>query len=182
MAPVVLVDSWLPRDGYPAAQEPEPSADDEERELAIFLRHLGLPSERLEEVRRAVRTDATLDEAWDDGTHKTDVFEGAPGQRLGKLFAAYRSHARALRSYDPHRPDGVEPSVALFQAMGPERREGLAAEGWRRLLGPEIPVVDLPGDHFSLLQGETVERLAAGIRRHWRSRDQLAGSAEAAKP
>ncbi|MDY7096362.1 MAG: hypothetical protein SX243_25585, partial [Acidobacteriota bacterium] len=133
-------------------------------ELAAFLLHLGLPAERLEAVRRAVRGDGALEQ---------EVEGGAAGQRMGALFAAFQSHARALRSYDPRRPGGKEPPVVLFQASGGqtaagEARAAYAVDGWRRLLGPELSAMDLPGNHFSLLRGEIVERLAEGIRRHGR--------------
>ncbi|MDY7096473.1 MAG: AMP-binding protein, partial [Acidobacteriota bacterium] len=41
VAPVVLIDSWLPSEGTSAGVPPEPSAEDEDRELAAFLLHLG---------------------------------------------------------------------------------------------------------------------------------------------
>jgi thioesterase domain-containing protein/acyl carrier protein len=165
VAPVVLIDSWLPSGATPMGVPPEPSAEvraeAEDRELAAFLLHLGLPAEKKEEVRRAVHGNGAWHEAWEG--------DSAAGQRLGTVFEAFQSHARALRGYEPRRLVAGEPPVVLFQAVDGEGNAERAADGWRRVLGPAMVVMDFPGNHFSLLRGETVELLAEEVRRHWQS-------------
>ncbi|HVR96549.1 MAG TPA: non-ribosomal peptide synthase/polyketide synthase, partial [Thermoanaerobaculia bacterium] len=93
------------------------------------------------------------------------------GEETGReLFALFRRNYRALSGYAPRPYPG---DLVLFQAAerDPGERER-AARGWRSLAAtPEaVDVVEVPGNHFSILAPPQVrllgERLARRLGRH----------------
>ncbi|MDY7092837.1 MAG: amino acid adenylation domain-containing protein [Acidobacteriota bacterium] len=69
----------------------------------------------------------------------------------------FRRHHRLLVDY---RPEGYTGPATLLRAVGsPDARGPVDAAGWRRLL-PELKVVDLEGDHYSLVLGPPVGEVA----------------------
>ena len=85
---------------------------------------------------------------------------------LSRLFHAFSANAAALARYQPGEYAG---RVLLIQA---ERRPAAAptpSEAWKRLLTGAIRVIELPGDHSSLLTQPAVKLLAACINEGLRS-------------
>jgi thioesterase domain-containing protein/acyl carrier protein len=74
------------------------------------------------------------------------------------LFATFASNLRAGRAYARQPYAG---SVTLFQAEETSAAHGPdVLEGWRRSALGGVEASTLPGDHYSLLRGAAVERLA----------------------
>ena len=87
----------------------------------------------------------------------------APGIELRdvrRLFERFRVNRRALRSY---RPQPYAGDAVLFRAGDRVARmeEGEdPALGWGELITGRVTIVDLPGDHYSILRGGAAQRLA----------------------
>jgi thioesterase domain-containing protein len=87
----------------------------------------------------------------------------APGIELRdirRLFERFRVNRRALRSY---RPQPYAGDAVLFRAGDRVARmeEGEdPALGWGELISGRLTIVDLPGDHYSILRGGAAQRLA----------------------
>jgi len=87
----------------------------------------------------------------------------APGIELRdvrRLFERFRVNRRALRSY---RPQPYAGDAVLFRAgdrvARMEKGEDPAL-GWGELIRGRVTIVDLPGDHYSILRGGAAQRLA----------------------
>ncbi|HEY6321925.1 MAG TPA: amino acid adenylation domain-containing protein, partial [Thermoanaerobaculia bacterium] len=82
---------------------------------------------------------------------------GFDGQDLGELCAAFRRNLAALRTY---RPGGYDGRIELLRAAAMASPSVDATFGWGALAaGCQVHWVD--GDHYSLLRGSGVERVAA---------------------
>jgi amino acid adenylation domain-containing protein len=92
--------------------------------------------------------------------------EGDRGVSLGRVRAAME---RAVRVYQPRPYAGA---VVLFRAR--ERRvTGTYSRtlGWRRLARAGVRVIDVPGDHLTMLRAGVVTQLAEGIEECLRAED-----------
>ncbi|MCB1058508.1 MAG: alpha/beta fold hydrolase, partial [Acidobacteria bacterium] len=138
VAPVLLLDSWLPEDA--AVESPETDL------VPAFVRNLGLSASRLAAIRHVLSGESP---------EEPDL-ELQP-EVLRPLFAAFESHSRALRRY---RPGPFEGSVRLFEAKRrPAAVVARAADGWRRWIRGGLEVETTDGDHFSMIEGAAARRL-----------------------
>jgi thioesterase domain-containing protein len=82
------------------------------------------------------------------------------------LFHMFRTNVGLLRAY-ARLPEAPLPSPALLlladQAAHPAHREEFA-RGWSALLGGELAVRSIPGNHYTLLKRPNVHSLAEWIR------------------
>ncbi|MBS1159651.1 MAG: pksN [Proteobacteria bacterium] len=87
------------------------------------------------------------------------AIEGAdvvlPAEQAAHLSEIFQTHAQALRNYQPAPYAGA---VLLFTASQPAPAE--PTHGWREWVRGELSVVELPGDHYQLLQAPGVLQLA----------------------
>jgi amino acid adenylation domain-containing protein len=81
---------------------------------------------------------------------------GVDTEEIARRFAVFRANFRALERYE----GGLctAPALLLKAAGSP------AETGWGSLLTRPVEVLDLPGDHYSLLRPPLVEELAAVLR------------------
>ncbi|MFW6175805.1 MAG: thioesterase domain-containing protein, partial [Acidobacteriota bacterium] len=77
---------------------------------------------------------------------------------IRRLYRTFRLNARLLTAY---RPKPLEGPLTLFRAADGGARP--ADLGWRRL-APELQVVEIPGNHYSLLRGAGARVLAGALR------------------
>ena len=83
--------------------------------------------------------------------------------RLRELFAVFRAHLQAQRSYRPVSPWGGR--AVLFLAG--ERQMGESAspeESWRELAAGGVEVIGLDGDHYTILREPYVRAMAERLR------------------
>jgi thioesterase domain-containing protein len=149
---VVAVDSHLPP---PAAAAPRDPADARERRLRAFARHLGLPaaaaggpSPTLERLAAAAREAGLL--APRSGT-----------EVLERLFAVHQAH---LDAFAAHRPGRWEGGVVLLAAAHAPAGAGVDVDRWRRRAG-SVEVHEVPGDHFTILRGDSARCVAEHLER-----------------
>jgi pristinamycin I synthase-3/4 len=81
---------------------------------------------------------------------------GVDTEEIARRFAVFRANFRALERYAGGSCDA--PALLLRAAGSP------AEAGWASLLTRPAEVLDLPGDHYSLLRPPLVEELAAALR------------------
>lgn len=85
-----------------------------------------------------------------------------PAAQEARLFEIFQAHARALENYQVAPYEGA---VLLFAAAQPPLAEPRL--GWEGCVRGELSVIELPGDHYHLLQAPAVlplaDRLAAGL-------------------
>ncbi len=84
-------------------------------------------------------------------------------ERVERLWKVLRANFLAGARYDP---SGVYPGrVTLFRAgVRAADRRADPSMGWSRLAGGGVSVVDVPGDHASILAAPGVRMLAKGLR------------------
>jgi amino acid adenylation domain-containing protein len=85
---------------------------------------------------------------------------------LARRFKVFAANHRALELYTGG-PCAV--AATLFKAAGPAAGAGAGARpapdlGWRRLTTRPLEVIEIPGDHYTLLQEQSVAVLASGLR------------------
>lgn len=97
-----------------------------------------------------------LDEVIDRGSLPPDL-----GLALKDRFAVFRENHRALRRY---RPRGVDLPALLLRTEETGRIAGEPTLGWERFVGDKLEVVDIPGDHYSIMKTPQVAALAEAIR------------------
>ncbi|HJX29584.1 MAG TPA: thioesterase domain-containing protein, partial [Thermoanaerobaculia bacterium] len=81
---------------------------------------------------------------------------GVDTEEIARRFAVFRANFRALERYAG---GPCTAPVLLLKAAGSP-----ADMGWESLLARPFEVLDLPGDHYSLLRPPLVEELAAALR------------------
>ncbi len=148
-------------DTPPPAAEPRPPASDDElvagfaEDLARLLGHeVALAPEDLTGSTAEEKLDRVAELAHEAGLLPKDF--GAV--QLRPLFAIYAANLQASRAYVRQPYSG---SVTLYLAtatigvFGPEM-----LDGWRRAALGGAETSTLPGDHYSLILGAEVERLA----------------------
>jgi amino acid adenylation domain-containing protein len=110
----------------------------------------------------SLAADAALTAVRDLGRQTGLLPPGVKPAELRRLFDRFRANRRSLGSYGTSSYAGP---VSLFRAAG--RMEEVGEEdpirGWRELLNGGLRIVDLPGDHYSILR-EGVEDLAVQLR------------------
>jgi thioesterase domain-containing protein len=166
VGPLLLIDSWLMDAADSAAgssksvESGESGASGENVLLARFTRHLELPAEAVEAVGAVVRGERP----------EASVADRLPeGLDLPTLFRVFRAHGHALAEYS-RRVASMEPYpgvVHLFEATErPATVRGSAAALWRpRVATGQLLVETIPGNHFTLLRGESARTLARRVRR-----------------
>ncbi|MER6912748.1 amino acid adenylation domain-containing protein [Streptomyces sp. NPDC000594] len=95
--------------------------------------------------------------------------EGATGAVVRRLFQVYEANWRAASAY---RPEAVDQDMALVHAMEPlpavlDTMHTAArtlhrdpANGWRERTQGELTVVDVPGDHLTIMEDPQVAEVA----------------------
>ncbi|HYG61231.1 MAG TPA: amino acid adenylation domain-containing protein, partial [Thermoanaerobaculia bacterium] len=156
VAPLVLIDAFAPRAG--GDSQPLAAAD----LLALFGRDLAgltgrslglpdtLPDESAESHLRRV--------------HERGLAAGLFPPDLGaddvvRLFAVFRANLKAMSGYR-----GGSYGGPLLLLRAGEGVSGAAADlGWGRLATGPLEIVDLPGDHYSILRSPAVDELSSRI-------------------
>jgi len=147
-----------------APTEPVEPVEDDVRSVAFLAKDLAalagaeapVSEEELAAAPAEERLDLVLTRAAAAGLLPAD----AGPERLRRIATVYRSNARAAAAYRPAAGRLSGRAAAVFAEDSPAG-EGLDA--WRRLVGTELAVHRLPGDHYTLLQEPRVERLAAAL-------------------
>ncbi|HEV8638526.1 MAG TPA: beta-ketoacyl synthase N-terminal-like domain-containing protein [Chloroflexota bacterium] len=89
------------------------------------------------------------------------------------LFGVWKSHHHALRCYAPP-PGGYRQEITLFRAKEGQPAEllellriglteGIERTGWEMLTRERLAIVDVPGNHYTMLNPPNVEILASAL-------------------
>jgi non-ribosomal peptide synthetase component F/thioesterase domain-containing protein/acyl carrier protein len=95
--------------------------------------------------------------------------ENELGTRDGSIIATYRriqrEHVRAIREYRPRPYTG---RVVHLRAGDPSRfdQPGDPYAGWRRVVGANLEVIGVPGEHLTLLREPNVRHVAKLMREY----------------
>ncbi|RJS25315.1 hypothetical protein DRW03_09470 [Corallococcus sp. H22C18031201] len=159
IARIVLIDAYAP--APPHAAEPEPDAL---QRLGMFARDLmGLSLESLDlgAARRAdLEPEALMNAIMEEAVKSGALPSGMGADSLRALYRVFEAHLRAARSYRARASPGP---VLLLKAT--ETPAGLPQDGgWSALVGAELEVHTVPGDHYSLLKAPAVEELARRLK------------------
>jgi thioesterase domain-containing protein len=156
---VALIDAASPQWW---AEQPRPS--DAElaawfaRDLARLFGAVEVPAVRLD----APDVEGNLARVLEVGHRAGVVPESVGLSDLRRLFDIFRANRLALSSYPALPCSG---SLELIRATEPVPEAGEDRyRGWRDLAAGGVTVHDLQGDHYSIVLGEGVERLAASLR------------------
>jgi amino acid adenylation domain-containing protein len=90
------------------------------------------------------------------------IFAGVGRAEVARIYDIFCANAEALAAYDP--PPCDMPMLLVRGASSGVTSGGTEA-GWRRLLGGGLSLVELPGDHYTLVQAPQVQSVAAEIGR-----------------
>jgi thioesterase domain-containing protein len=86
---------------------------------------------------------------------------------IRRFLNVCRANLRALQAYDAQ---PCELNAILFKALDPEGRSHSIADGsqadlgWRPILGEALEVVEVPGNHVTMLTGDHVPQLGMFLR------------------
>jgi len=87
--------------------------------------------------------------------------EPGVAQRLGRLHEVYHGNDALLAHHVP--APCAAPLLLLQAAVGAQAGVGAGQHGWDGLSGAGVRVCAVPGDHFSMLQGDHARALAAAV-------------------
>jgi thioesterase domain-containing protein/acyl carrier protein len=153
---LVLIDSWNPVTAN--GQIPSGSLNI----LRAFALELGISLERfplsMEELAVLAPADL-LPRTWEESRAAGLIPPDLGLARLHRLHHVFERNVEALKAYAPEPSPG---RVLLLRAAGemPEDGTGL---GWRHLLGQELVIQEVPGNHHTMLSGAHVPVLAAHL-------------------
>ena len=163
---VAVVDSHLPA---PQDAEALAATDTPELRLSAFARHLGLPPGALGDAAGAA-SPATLERVF-RAMRSAGLLPPQEGvEVLERLFTVYEAHLDAVAAWQPRPWDG---RVVLLTAADVHAGISVDVERWRRWAG-SVDVHPVPGDHFTILQGDSARTVAEHLERILR-RPSLAG-------
>jgi thioesterase domain-containing protein len=134
---------------------------DDPRLLADFLRHLGLPPERLPapaEAGTPPSAEERLWQAWEAARAADLVPSELDLTRFGRLWGVFQANVAAAASY---RPGPCASDLLLIVAESRAAVAAAEADRWRALTTGTVRSVTVPGDHFSLVREPHVRALAA---------------------
>ena len=83
--------------------------------------------------------------------------------KLNHLFTVYKTHNEAMNQYQPQTYTG---RVTLFTSHKQFETNHQGIDNWSTLSGGNIQIIDITGDHYSLLQNENVQVLATLLKKH----------------
>jgi len=155
---LALVDTLPPLGGG------DGSVPDEAELLEVVIRDLGGLGGRKLEVDRdellalesGKRLDYVLEKAHAAKLFPVDVRR----EQTRRLLEVYRANLAAMSRYAPPPCPG---GLTLFCSRAFTEHYRQAADGWRSLCGGPVTIVELPGDHYSILAKPCVAELAAGL-------------------
>ena len=87
---------------------------------------------------------------------------GPPGfgpAKLESLYETYRNNLTAMLRYRPR--GGYGEGITLFRSAGVEANEVDRTLGWSRLSNSGVEVIEVEGDHYSLLSGPALIRISS---------------------
>ncbi|HBL27685.1 MAG TPA: hypothetical protein DD490_12680 [Acidobacteria bacterium] len=130
----------------------------------FYGRSLALSVDELEAVAPAERLDRVLDRF-----RGLSDLAAVDRRHFSRFFRLYKHHMMSSRQYRPQPFDGA---LTLFRAAEPSHDvledRALRAEpslGWDTLSHLPVAVIDVPGDHSTMLAQPQVAHLAAQLRR-----------------
>ncbi|HIY40206.1 MAG TPA: hypothetical protein H9836_03625, partial [Candidatus Nocardiopsis merdipullorum] len=143
VALVAMIDSVAP-------ELAEDDADDADV-LREFFADVPLDTEHLRTLDTEGAVRAALEQAAEAGALPT----GLDSERLLRMREVHQRHIAALSA---HRATAYDGDVVLFRAE--ETGVALPGYGWERVLAGDLEVIDVPGDHQTVLEAPNVQRIA----------------------
>ncbi len=99
------------------------------------------------------------------------ILKGVDGARLRDKFETFRTHVQMARTYRPE-PCAAAVHVYLARTGHPNR-----SRGWGALARGGLSVREIPGDHYTILAGHSLDRLVLEM-----ARDLCGGQKDAERP
>jgi thioesterase domain-containing protein len=165
---LALIDSHAP--------QPSPEPDDLAL-LAAFVWHLGSPWQDtlldMDRLRRLDREDRLAD-VMDQIRQGAGDLPDIATEQVERWFGVFRAHIAAQRRYTPRAYPGA---AVVFRASGGAGAAALPADlGWGAWIEGPLAVVEVPGDHRTVLRAPHASVLSHQLTRHLRAADE--GAAE----
>jgi len=91
---------------------------------------------------------------------------GLHGQNLHDLFKVYKTHTLAMNQYQLQTYTGAIKLFTADKALVSNTSSYHEPEGWFEWVTGRIEVIEIPGDHYTLLQGENVRFLAGELKKY----------------
>ncbi|GAA2000423.1 hypothetical protein GCM10009799_29700 [Nocardiopsis rhodophaea] len=104
---------------------------------------------------RTLDTEAAIGAALEQAAEAGAVPVGLDRERLLRMRKAHQRHISALAA---HRPTAYDGDVVLFRAEDTD--VALPGYGWERVLPAAPEVIEVPGDHRTVLEAPNVQRIA----------------------
>jgi len=117
---------------------------------------------------KALGMDRAIERVLAETTQHGVLPKGTTRAHLEHRVEMARTHLQAVLNYDlqplgqPVHLYRPEQSAVLALATGRQMGDDL---GWRPILGSDLQMQRVPGDHFSMLTGKHAEQLAEALRR-----------------
>ncbi|MBA3772078.1 MAG: amino acid adenylation domain-containing protein [Ramlibacter sp.] len=128
--------------------------------LAWFARDLAAISGR----PMSLRTEGELARFDFDGLYRAateaGIFAGVTRAEVARIYEVFCVNAEALAAYDP---PPCDVPMLLIRGASSRVTSDDAEVGWRRLVGGGLSVVELPGDHYTLVQAPSARSVAAEL-------------------
>ena len=143
-----------------------PQSADDATLLSWFARDLAVPSGKTLDIPaeelRALGADAAFDHILARASAIGVLAEGADRAQVLRYFAAYLANGIALQTYTP---GPVELDLLLLRAVDESADYGPSL-GWENLVKGSLTVVDVPGDHNSVMYPPHATAVATAIAHH----------------
>jgi thioesterase domain-containing protein/acyl carrier protein len=157
LAGLVLIDTRAP------IAENIPADADDATLLSWFVRDLGVPFGKAIDLApdalRALAPEAMFEHALASARQAGVVPEDADMDQIHRYFEVYIANGIALQTYLP----GPAALDGLLLRARDEAADYGPALGWDRLLGSGLTVVDVPGDHNTVMFAPNAAAVAAAI-------------------
>ena len=159
IATLVLIDSVV------SALMTSPSEVSQIDMLVGFALHLGLSQKQLD-VMQATLATLSWSEQWATLVEQLRDASILPAdndsEHLNRLFQVYQATIRAWLDYLPHQYQGALTLLRASDRTG--RDDNREMMEWQRLVTGHLTVIDIPGDHYTLIRQPHAKVLAEHLR------------------
>lgn len=143
-----------------------PEDADDSTLLSWFARDLAVPHNKVLNISPELLRDIDEDEQFEyvlsRATAIDVIEENADIEKLMNYFQVYIANAMALQMYEEK---VVDVPIILYRAMHEESDFGEFL-GWDKLVGDKFSVIDIPGDHNSIMYKPHVENISESLNHH----------------
>jgi thioesterase domain-containing protein len=158
LAELALIDPTLAPSLLSGSEHVEPVAM-----LQTFLADLARTDTDIldrDHLAALVANGAKLPEQWSDVVAAQIFTSDAPIAWLERLYEVYAAHIRML---DTHIPSTYPGAATVYLANGESDFAAAASSVWKRILGAQMTICHLTGDHYAMLDAPAALTIAADL-------------------